>query len=57
MVVLPVSEAVGVALAASKIAILMASADAPGYFEAYKAAAPVTWGVAIEVPLLDPYVL
>lgn len=46
---LPLHEAVGVAL--PRIADLMPAALAPGCEDAYSAAAPVTCGVAIEVPL------
>ena len=47
--VLPANEAVGTAL--DKSADLICAALEPGFTEAYKAAAPVTCGVAIEVPL------
>ncbi len=49
---LPVSEGVGAAL--FKIAALIIAAVLPGYAAAYNAAAPVTCGVAIEVPLYEP---
>ncbi len=47
--VLPESEAVGTALV--RIALLIAAADEPGWYAAYSAAAPLTCGVAIDVPL------
>ena len=48
---LPDSDAVGTAL--DRIALLIVAAEAPGCEAAYSAAAPVTCGVAIEVPLYD----
>ena len=47
--VLPLNDAVAVAL--PRMAALICAAVAPGCVEAYIAAAPVTWGVAIDVPL------
>ena len=41
----------GVATAAARIAAFICAADAPGCVDAYKAQAPVTCGVAIDVPL------
>lgn len=45
---LPFSEAVGTALL--RMALRMVAADEPGWYAAYSAAAPVTWGEAMEVP-------
>ena len=47
--VLPFSETVGSALL--RMALLMAAADEPGWYAAYSAAAPLTCGVAMDVPL------
>ena len=48
---MPASEAVGTAEVS--IALLIVAAEAPECVAAYSAAAPVTWGVAIEVPLYE----
>src|SRR3954471_16268366 len=53
VVVLPKSE--GVDRALPRIRSRSWAAVAVGYFAASRAAAPVTWGVAIEVPLIVPY--
>jgi len=53
VLVLPVSDAVGVAV--PRIAALIWAAVAPLCVDAYNAAAPVTCGVAIEVPLYEAY--
>jgi hypothetical protein len=50
--VLPASEGVGIV--ESRIAYLISGAVASGWVEAYKAIAPVTCGVAIDVPLAIP---
>ena len=50
--VLPASDAVGTAL--PRIAALICAAVEPGWLAAYSATAPVTCGVAIEVPLYEP---
>lgn len=52
--VFPLREAVATVL--ERMASLIVAADAPECDAAYNAAAPVTCGVAIEVPLYDPYV-
>jgi hypothetical protein len=46
---LPFSDGVGVALLI--MAALISAAEAPGCVDAYSAAAPLTCGVAMEVPL------
>src|SRR5262245_48919923 len=53
----PFSDAVGVAIAASRMTSLIRLAETHGRSDAYNAAAPVTWGVAIDVPLMLRYVL
>lgn len=47
--VFPTNEAVGTAL--DRIALRICATDAPGCVDAYNATAPVTCGVAMEVPL------
>lgn len=50
--VMPLSEAVGTALL--RMALRICAAVAPGFEAAYRAAPPVTCGVAIDVPLYEP---
>ena len=50
--VMPLSDAVGTALL--RMALRICAAVAPLCVDAYSAAAPLTCGVAIEVPLYEP---